>query len=123
MADQYKLDLIYLLTPTSPDDRIDLVASKSTGFIYLVSLTGVTGARSELSIGLDDFVSRVRRRTHKPLCVGFGIANPEQARCVAETADGVIVGSRIVQLMEDIPELSSLIAGMRNALDTTSKGR
>jgi len=102
------LDLIYLLAPTSTEERISLVAEKSQGFIYLVSLTGVTGARQTLPPELEDFVRRVRQRTHQPLCVGFGVSNPEQARRVARIADGVIVGSRLIQLIEQDATLSSL---------------
>lgn len=102
------LDLIYLLAPTSTEERISLVAEKSQGFIYLVSLTGVTGARQTLPPELEDFVRRVRQRAHQPLCVGFGVANPEQARRAARIADGVIVGSRLIQLIEQDATLSSL---------------
>ena len=102
------LDLIYLLAPTSTEERISLVAKKSQGFIYLVSLTGVTGARQSLPPELEDFVKRVRQRTHQPLCVGFGVSNPEQARRVAKIADGVIVGSRLIQLIDEDATLSSL---------------
>jgi tryptophan synthase alpha chain len=103
-----KLDLIYLLTPTSTEERISLVAEKSRGFIYLVSLTGVTGARQTLPPGLEDFVQRVRQKAQQPLCVGFGVSNPEQAKRAARVADGIIVGSRLIQLMEQDATLSSL---------------
>jgi tryptophan synthase alpha chain len=115
-----KLDLIYLLAPTSTDERIESVAKRSRGFIYLVSLTGVTGARRTLPPGLESFVERVRRLSGLPLCVGFGISTPAQARRVAAIADGVIVGSRIVQLVEEdntLASLRSFIAGLRRALD------
>ncbi len=102
------LDLIYLLAPTSTEERISLVAEKSQGFIYLVSLTGVTGARQSLPPELEEFVRRVRQRAHQPLCVGFGVANPEQARRAARIADGVIVGSRLIQLIEQDATFSSL---------------
>jgi tryptophan synthase alpha chain len=95
------LDLIYLLAPTSTDERIDIVAARSTGFIYLVSLAGVTGARSSLPAELEGFVRRVRERAAQPLCVGFGISTPEAARRVAKVADGVIVGSSIIQLLDE----------------------
>ncbi len=113
------IDLIYLLAPTSDDARIDLVAEKSTGFIYLVSLTGVTGSGTELPPELEDFVNRVRRKTGKPLCVGFGITNASQARRVAGVADGIIVGSRIIRLIEEDPSLNKmkeLIKDLRAAL-------
>jgi tryptophan synthase alpha chain len=113
------LDLIYLLSPASTEERIELVARKSCGFIYLVSLTGVTGTRDKLPEELENFVARVRERTEKPLCVGFGVSTPEQARRVAKVADGVIVGSRIIQLMEEDTTFASLKAfasSLREAL-------
>jgi tryptophan synthase alpha chain len=91
------LATIFLLAPTSTDERIRLVAAHSTGFIYLVSVTGITGARSELPPDLAKFVQRVRRVTSLPLAVGFGIGTGRQAAAVAEVADGVIVGSALVR--------------------------
>ena len=88
---------IYLLAPTSTDARIAYVAAHCTGFIYLVSVTGITGARSELPPDLAAFVARVRRQTHLPLAVGFGIGSGTQAAAVAAIADGVIVGSALVK--------------------------
>jgi tryptophan synthase alpha chain len=115
----HELDLIYLLSPASTEERIRLVAGKSSGFIYLVSLTGVTGARAKLPEELEGFVARVRASTEKPLCVGFGVSTAEQARRIAEVADGVIVGSRILQLIKDDNSLKSLhlfVKGLRDAL-------
>ena len=115
------IDLIYLLAPTSTEERIRLVAGRSRGFIYLVSVTGVTGAREKLPEDLEAFLTRVRMIAHQPLCVGFGISTPEQAKRVARIADGVIVGSRIIQLMEAednfVSPVSSFIKGLRQALD------
>ena len=115
------LDLIYLLAPSSTEERIRLVAKRSRGFIYLVSVTGVTGARDRLPTDLEAFVARVRQVATQPLCVGFGISTPEQARRVARMADGVIVGSRLIQLMEAednlISSVSHFIEGLRQALD------
>ena len=115
------IDLIYLLTPASIKERIRLVAEKSRGFIYLVSLLGVTGTRDTLPPGIEDFVGRVREQTHKPLCVGFGIAGAEQARRVGQAADGVIVGSRLVQLVRDdvspYSRVRSFVKELREALD------
>ncbi len=113
------LDLIYLLSPASTADRIRLVAGKASGFIYLVSLTGVTGARDELPQELEDFVARVRASTEKPLCVGFGVSTPEQAQRIAKVADGVIVGSRIIQLLDEdksLKNVHSFIKCLREAL-------
>ena len=115
------LDLVYLLAPTSTDNRIVKIAERSRGFIYMVSLTGVTGARDTLPVELEEFVRRVRQKSKQALCVGFGIATPEQARRVAAIADGVIVGSRIIQLIEEdtaLARLRDFISGMRQALDT-----
>jgi len=94
------LDLIYLLAPSSTEERIRLVAERSRGFIYLVSVTGVTGVRDRLPAGLQAFITRVKKAASQPLCVGFGISTAEQARQVGRIADGVIVGSRVIQLME-----------------------
>ena len=118
-AQEYEIDLIYLLTPASTEERIDMVASRSSGFIYLVSLIGVTGTRDVLPDELESFVNRVRTRTRKPLCVGFGVATPEQVRRIAKVADGVIVGSRIIQLMDDaqaIPKVRSFVRGLTSGL-------
>jgi tryptophan synthase alpha chain len=114
------LDLIYLLAPTSTEERIAIVTKRSRGFIYLVSLTGVTGARNTLPLDLEEFVRRVGRYSRKPLCVGFGIATPEQASRVAKIADGVIIGSRLIQLVEEDRSLVSLgefVSSLRQALD------
>lgn len=119
--DRCGVHTIYLLSPNSTGRRISMVARRSGGFIYLVSLTGVTGTRARLPIGLEDFVARVRERTSKPLCVGFGISTPEEAARVARIADGVIVGSRIIQLLAgDSPKgLASFVTSLRQALDST----
>jgi tryptophan synthase alpha chain len=116
---RHRLDLVYLLSPASTKERIRLVTSRSSGFIYLVSLTGVTGARDKLPEELESFVASVRERTEKPLCVGFGVSTPEQARRVAKVADGVIVGSRIIQLLDKDKSLGnacSFIKCLREAL-------
>lgn len=94
---QAGLATIYLLAPTSTEERIRYVAAHCTGFIYLVSVTGITGARTDLPPDLADFVARVRRHTNLPLAVGFGIATEQQAAAVAAIADGVIVGSALVK--------------------------
>jgi len=89
--------IIYFLAPTSTEDRIRFVAARATGFIYLVSVAGITGARQELPPDLAEFVQRVRRHTDLPLAVGFGIGTGEQAAAVSQIADGVIVGSALVK--------------------------
>jgi tryptophan synthase alpha chain len=119
ITQKYNLDLVYLLAPTSTEERVSIVANRSRGFIYLVSLTGVTGARVTLPPELEGFIKRVSQKARQPLCVGFGISTPEQARRVAKVADGVIVGSRLIQLMEEDATLSSLkafVLSLREAL-------
>ena len=93
------IPLIQMLAPTSPNERMELIARNAKGFIYLVSVTGVTGARSSISDGLGDLIARVRERAKQsvPVCVGFGISTPEQAAQVGALADGVIVGSACVK--------------------------
>ena len=102
------LDMIYLLAPTSTQERIESVARLSRGYIYLVSVAGVTGARQAVPADLKDFVTRVRRATLLPLCVGFGISTAEQAGEVAQIADGVIIGSKMIQLIKNDPTLKAL---------------
>ena len=94
------LDLIFLLAPTSDNERIKLVSKSGGGFIYYVSLTGVTGARASIATGVDKAVRKIRRMSGRPVCVGFGISTPEQAGQMARIADGVIVGSAIVGRIE-----------------------
>ena len=120
IAQRQGLDLIYLLAPMSTDERIKLVAERSHGFIYLVSVTGVTGVRDNLPSGLETFITRVRKVATQPLCVGFGISTPEQASQVARIANGVIVGSRIIQLMEadeSMVDVADFARELRHALD------
>ena len=92
-----RLPLIPMLAPTSPHERMEMIARNAKGFIYLVSVTGITGERRELSAGLADLVRMVRAHTSAPVCVGFGIGTPEQAKAVGAIADGVIVGSACVR--------------------------
>ena len=121
ITEKNDLDLIYLLAPNSTPERISAVADNSRGFIYLVSLTGVTGARDSLPNELEDFVQRVRARAKQPLCIGFGISTPEHARRIGSIADGVIVGSRIIDLIDEdntLASLKSFISSLRAALDS-----
>jgi len=89
--------LIQMLAPTTPNERMEAIARNAKGFIYLVSVTGVTGARTSIAEGLGELISRVREHTSVPVCVGFGISTPEQAKQVGALADGVIVGSACVK--------------------------
>ncbi len=109
------LATVYMLAPTSTEARIRTVVQHATGFIYLVSVTGITGARDALPPDLVEFVSRVRRHTRLPLAVGFGIGNREQAAQVAAIADGVIVGSALVRAAGD-PEGVAKVRALGAAL-------
>jgi len=95
------LALVRLVTPTTPADRAEEIARRSTGFLYCVSVAGVTGTRTELPAGLVERVQWLRTLTSVPVLVGFGISTPEQARAVAAVADGVIVGSAVVRLLAE----------------------
>ena len=101
VAPAYDLATIFLAAPTSPPERMRFIASVSTGFIYCVSVTGVTGARASLSEELQPMITELKKQTPKPVCVGFGISTSEQAKAVARLADGVIVASAIINVMEE----------------------
>ncbi|MER2598040.1 MAG: tryptophan synthase subunit alpha [Caldilineales bacterium] len=130
----HNLAVIALLAPTSTDERITLGVARSRGFIYLVSVTGITGARRELSATLSDFVARVRREVQRQspaeplsLAVGFGISTAQQAAQVAQMADGVIVGSALVKLAEQsqpdpVPAVAALAAHLRAAAALSGAG-
>lgn len=117
-----ELRRIHLVAPTSTDERIALAASTTDGWLYLVTLTGTTGARAELSSALARLVARARPLADGvPLYAGFGISTPEQAAAAASLADGVIVGSGAVQVAEDGPAaLAKYVATLRTALDGVS---
>jgi len=94
------LDMIFLLAPTSTPDRIQQIGKISKGFIYYISLTGTTGTKESLSVGLEEKVSEIKNSVPLPVLVGFGISGPEQAAEAAKVSDGVILGSAIVKLIE-----------------------
>lgn len=95
------LHLIYMLSPASSEKRIALTAAHASGFIYLMSVTGVTGARSCVLPDLEQVIAGIRRYSKVPVCVGFGISTPAQAGSIGRLADGIIVGSRLIQLVEE----------------------
>jgi tryptophan synthase alpha chain len=103
------IDPILLAAPTTTRERMQLIAQKTRGFLYYVSLTGVTSARSELAAGIPSGVALAREFAQVPVCVGFGISRPEQAREVGAYADGVVVGSAIVDLIETADSRSAAI--------------
>lgn len=100
---RHGLDLIYMIAPTSSDERIEAIALRARGFIYCVSLTGVTGARDAVSAGVPALIQRVRAHTDIPLALGFGISRPDHVSSVAPIVDGVVIGSAMVNLMGDTP--------------------
>jgi tryptophan synthase alpha chain len=104
------LDLIMFVAPTTPDERIAEIAARASGFIYVVSLTGVTGARASLAANLSAVLERVRRRTDLPLVVGFGISSAAHVAEVGRIADGAIVGSALIGLLERLPP-ADLVGG------------
>jgi tryptophan synthase alpha chain len=115
------LPLIQMLAPTTPPERMETIARNAKGFIYLVSVTGVTGERQSVSVGLGELIARVREHTSAPVCVGFGISTPEQAKEVGKMADGVIVGTACVRTIggsETPVETAKLFAAeFRSALN------
>jgi tryptophan synthase alpha chain len=113
-----ELQRIQLVAPTSTDERLRLAAERTDGWLYLVSLTGTTGSRSDLSPELAGLVKRARTVTDVPLYAGFGISSPDHAHAAAELADGVVVGSRAVEAAADGPEaLRKYVRSLREAVD------
>jgi len=104
LAKVKNLDMIHLLAPTSTPDRIEMVGAKSRGFVYYVSLTGVTGVRDSIAKGVEEKVTRIKQSTSLPVLIGFGISGPEQAKAASGFSDGVIVGSAIVRMIDETPE-------------------
>ena len=122
-TDAAGIDMVHLVAPTSTAARMRMIARKTRGFVYLISLTGVTGERTELPPDLAAQVRALRLVTTKPLCVGFGIGRPEQAAAVGRLADGVIVGSAIVRVVEErlgspslVTEVGDFIASRKEPL-------
>ena len=117
-------DLIFLVAPTSTKARLEATAAKASGFIYCVSLVGVTGAREQLSADLSEYIGRVRAATDLPLVIGFGISTPQHVADVAEIADGVIVASAMINYLDTLPEseeVAGAIAFTKNLKAATGK--
>ena len=117
---KYGVDLISLIAPTS-EDRIGMIAGEAEGFLYVVSSLGVTGTRSEIKTDLTDMMAAVRRASDIPAAIGFGISTPEQAEKMSEIADGVIVGSAIIKILEkygkNAPEhVGEYVKSMKDAM-------
>lgn len=115
-AKKYGIDIIFLVAPTSPPERVKKIVRASTGFVYYVSITGITGAKLKLDKTFREHIDFVRS-FGKPVCIGFGVSNPEEASYVAQFADGVIVGSAIVKKFHENPqEAFDFIKSLREAI-------
>jgi len=123
------LDTVFIITPNTDPERMNVIASKTTGFIYAVSLLGVTGSREKLSNLVEGLVGKLKKITSVPVCVGFGISKPEHAATIARAgADGVIIGSKIVELIEHnldqrektLSEISTFLRQVKSAMENTS---
>jgi tryptophan synthase alpha chain len=113
-----ELRRVQLVAPTSTDERLRVAAEQTDGWLYLVTLTGTTGARADLSPALAGLVERARAVTDVPLYAGFGISTPEHARAAAELADGIVVGSRAVEIAEESADaLRAYVRSLREAVD------
>jgi tryptophan synthase alpha chain len=113
------LAFVRLVAPTTPEDRMAEIARHGSGFVYLISRLGVTGARADLPPDLPDTVTRLRRATTLPICVGFGVSRPEHARAIGAIADGVVVGSALVAAADTggVGAALTLVRGLRSGLD------
>jgi len=119
------LDTVFMVTPNTHPERMKLIASRTTGFIYTVSVLGVTGSREKLSDAVEELVGKLKGLTSVPVCVGFGISKPEHAAMIAQAgADGVIIGSKIVDLIESnlgnrekmLADISAFLAEVKSAI-------
>jgi tryptophan synthase alpha chain len=114
-----QLRRVQLVAPTSTDERISLAAARTDGWLYLVTVAGTTGARADLSPALRGLVARARDHTDLPLYAGFGISTPEQAAAAAELADGIVVGSRAIEVAAEGPlALRDYVGSLRAAVDS-----
>lgn len=116
LAKEHELDTIFLLAPTSTEERIHKVAKAATGFIYYVSITGITGSALTLGKDMKDTLHTLRGATQKPVAVGFGVSTPEEASQVSKLADGVIIGSAIVKRISQGKDIKKFVRSLRDAI-------
>lgn len=116
IAQKHKLDTIFLLAPTSTLERIKRIVKASTGFIYYVSITGITGAKLSIGGPMKDTLELIKNNTKKPVAVGFGISTPEEAAEISKIADGVIVGSAIVKLIAEGKDIKDFAKSIKEAI-------
>jgi tryptophan synthase alpha chain len=117
------LCVIYLVAPTTPEDRIELIVKRGTGFIYYVSREGVTGMQGKVSETIGEMTAKIRKHTDLPIAVGFGISNPEQARVVASYSEAVVVGSAVVNQIAErgktpdlVPQVTDFVRSLAQAI-------
>ena len=115
-AREYKLDTVFLLAPTSTPERIKKITKAATGFIYYVSITGITGSKLTVSKDMKNNLDAIKACSKKPVAVGFGISTPEEASAVAKLSDGVIIGSAIVKLLAEGKSAKHFIKNIRKAI-------
>jgi tryptophan synthase alpha chain len=121
-TDNSAINPIYVVAPSTSDARLARVTAKCSGFVYVASVMGVTGARTSVSTGAADLVARVRKTTSLPVAVGLGVSTREQAKGVAAYADGVIVGSAFIKVLQDAPDEESGLAAVTELARELSKG-
>lgn len=110
------LDLIFLVAPNSSDERMKMASKASSGFIYLVSITGITGERKDLHLNIGGVIDELRSRTKTPLAIGFGISNPKQASEAAKLADGIIVGSAVINVIAKKGNVGKFVSSLKKAI-------
>lgn len=110
-CERHGLDLIFMVAPTSTDARLKMVAEKGSGFLYCVSVTGVTGARDSLAANLAEYIARIRSHTDLPLAIGFGISKPEHVASVGEISDGAIVGAALINALNEVDDDAKATCG------------
>ena len=122
----HDVSTVFLLAPTSTDDRIDLVAKHSKGFVYYVSRTGTTGEQTSIETSVKGMVQKIKNKTDIPVAIGFGISTPDQSREIASYGDGVVVGSAIVRMIGDLgesPDMPAQVGAFVKSLADAAKGR
>ncbi|MHC4661948.1 MAG: tryptophan synthase subunit alpha [Planctomycetota bacterium] len=122
VAGRYGIDLIQFVTPTTSGERVADIAAAAKGFIYIISVTGVTGERPEAVFDLEGSIAAIRARTDLPVCVGFGIASEEQAANISKFADGIIIGSALVKIIREsrgpTAGVAAFLSGIRKRIDS-----
>ena len=121
MMEEFGLCVIYLIAPTTPEDRVEFIAKRGTGFIYYVSREGVTGMQAKISDTIAERTAMIRRYTDQPIAVGFGISNPDQALAVAAHGDAIVVGSAIVNQIDEHGKSPDLVDRVSSFVESISR--